>query len=449
MSQELLIAAIEQAERSEPAVRAAALLHAARVLATWDQAAAEHMLEKGIALAQELPDNARTAILGNAVSLAAAVSPKHALPLYATFRRKDPFGGAVVGLVNAMAQHGHIGDAITYLNDPLPGDRFPLHFVTNLAGECRDDETRLKLLQAAIRSWREHPPDAAGHEPFAGPSFVGFFARSGHLLPREEASQVLTEIVEWTRKAPAETRRMLPSRQELEAQLGHPAPALGRRTKADISEDAMMIGSCFGSDDDPPNSQVIYMREAIGNDFRAAFDEAFSRYAHDSDAENPNEAPKECWPSTHEFRNILFKAGQHLGLAAMKYLNRIPDADLRLLAQIDLCAAIAGLPQIGGITIVYPRRRARPSIRAAAVLDPATNESTEGSSGQDPGGVGIRCPKCGWKPRAEDCWCCDCGHRWNTFDTGGVCPGCQHQWKTTQCPQCGEWSPHSEWYAQG
>ena len=33
----------------------------------------------------------------------------------------------------------------------------------------------------------------------------------------------------------------------------------------------------------------------------------------------------------------------------------------------------------------------------------------------------IRCLLCGWSPRKEDKWC---GHSWNTFDTGGVCPAC-------------------------
>ena len=63
MSQQLLLTAREQAERSEPAVRAAALMHIARVLARSDQAAAEQLLEQGIALAKELD--------GDAASLAA------------------------------------------------------------------------------------------------------------------------------------------------------------------------------------------------------------------------------------------------------------------------------------------------------------------------------------------------------------------------------------------
>lgn len=39
-----------------------------------------------------------------------------------------------------------------------------------------------------------------------------------------------------------------------------------------------------------------------------------------------------------------------------------------------------------------------------------------------------------------------CATVWHTFWTGGVCPGCGYQWKKTQCPACGELSPHKEWY---
>jgi len=40
----------------------------------------------------------------------------------------------------------------------------------------------------------------------------------------------------------------------------------------------------------------------------------------------------------------------------------------------------------------------------------------------------IRCPLCSWSPRKEDNWFCTCGNYWNTFDTGGVCPACLHEW---------------------
>jgi hypothetical protein len=43
---------------------------------------------------------------------------------------------------------------------------------------------------------------------------------------------------------------------------------------------------------------------------------------------------------------------------------------------------------------------------------------------------------------------CSCGHLWNTFETGGVCPACLHQWTSTQYLSCARWSPHSDWYAR-
>jgi len=71
----------------------------------------------------------------------------------------------------------------------------------------------------------------------------------------------------------------------------------------------------------------------------------------------------------------------------------------------------------------------------------------EEEKSHEPSGPRIRCPLCGWSPRKEDKWFCECGFEWNTFDTGGVCPACLHQWAETQCLSCSRWSPHSGWYA--
>ena len=166
------------------------------------------------------------------------------------------------------------------------------------------------------------------------------------------------------------------------------------------------------------DSELMPIAEALETNFEAAFREAEERYARDTDGENPNDAHKECWPSAREFRNILFKAGQHQGLAAAKHLDRIPDADLRLFAQIELCAAIAGLPQLGGLTThTHAQRR---------MLSPAELDQIFG-----PVIPGIRCPRCKWTPRTKSLWSCKCGHHWNTFDTRGLCPGCGHQWEIT------------------
>jgi hypothetical protein len=67
----------------------------------------------------------------------------------------------------------------------------------------------------------------------------------------------------------------------------------------------------------------------------------------------------------------------------------------------------------------------------------------------DPSGPHIRCPLCGWSPGKGGRWrCTSCGHAWNTFDSGGVCPGCLYQWMETQCLACARWSPHSAWYGE-
>ena len=67
-----------------------------------------------------------------------------------------PFGGAVVGLVNVMAQHGHIDDAIAYLRDPLPGDRFPYILSTTWSGNAA-------MMRPDGNSWNW--PSASGETP--------------------------------------------------------------------------------------------------------------------------------------------------------------------------------------------------------------------------------------------------------------------------------------------
>lgn len=60
----------------------------------------------------------------------------------------------------------------------------------------------------------------------------------------------------------------------------------------------------------------------------------------------------------------------------------------------------------------------------------------------------IYCPKCKEPPKLEDRWACvpSCGTTWHTFWTGGVCPGCGHNWTKTQCLACQQFSWHKDWY---
>jgi len=61
----------------------------------------------------------------------------------------------------------------------------------------------------------------------------------------------------------------------------------------------------------------------------------------------------------------------------------------------------------------------------------------------------VKCPSCQWKPATAFRWVCtggNCGHAWNTFDTGGVCPECSKIWDETFCYECKTMQPHVDWY---
>jgi hypothetical protein len=466
MLDDLIASAAKQAEQSEPAVRAPALMHLARVVARSDQAAAEELLERGIALAEGIECDESSLLLGNAVALAAAVSAKHAVPLYAKYGNVGPFQRSVVVLVNNLAQHGHIDDAIAYLRNPLPGDRFPLDFVNNIERECRDDEMRRELLELAIQEWRNPAPREEGpEERNAAPAFAGLFSRFWNLLPRKVAAPVLRELVDRILKMKSEPReytltenpqdpklssdqefelfKLMPALKELETDVARSVLEVHPRVAEAVKRFPLAMRSVWDGQRkyDPARDDVVEIgerelmpiAEALATDFEAAFRHAIGTFADDTDAESPNGAHKECWPSTREFRHILFKAGQHQGPPAAKHLDRIPDPDLRLFGKIELCAALAGLPQLGGLTTQYSRK---PRITSPAELDEIFGSILPG----------IRCPRCKWAPRTKILWSCKCEHQWNTFDTRGLCPGCGYQWERTACFQCGEESPHREWY---
>ena len=63
----------------------------------------------------------------------------------------------------------------------------------------------------------------------------------------------------------------------------------------------------------------------------------------------------------------------------------------------------------------------------------------------------IYCPQCAWRPLGSSRWLCSprmggCGVQWNTFWTGGVCPGCVYRWEITACLACRKFSLHRDWY---
>lgn len=67
---------------------------------------------------------------------------------------------------------------------------------------------------------------------------------------------------------------------------------------------------------------------------------------------------------------------------------------------------------------------------------------------QEPSGPHIRCPLCGWSPRKNDLWSCDCGHYGIRSTLQASARACLHQWAETQCLSCARWSAHSDWYTR-
>jgi hypothetical protein len=89
--------------------------------------------------------------------------------------------------------------------------------------------------------------------------------------------------------------------------------------------------------------QMALRQSSQEGDFGAPIDHALESYREDVAPDSPNQAPMTFWPSTCAFRTILYSAGKRLGPEAEILLDRIPDDDLRLFAQIELAAALAGL----------------------------------------------------------------------------------------------------------
>jgi TonB family protein len=105
---------------------------------------------------------------------------------------------------------------------------------------------------------------------------------------------------------------------------------------------------------------LLLLQGSRDGDFAQAMEYAQQQYRDDAKPEHGNQAPVEFWPSANRFRSILYAAGKRLGEDAGRYLARIDDPNLRLLAQIELAAAIAGLPELRGIE----RQQHRASFRA-------------------------------------------------------------------------------------
>jgi uncharacterized protein (TIGR03435 family) len=385
--QQLLSRARQDAERAAPAVQCAALLHIARVLTKIDRTEAERTLDEALDLAATLSDGEREVLLGEGAALAATVSPQRAFDLIPHLSL-DRDGILTRALFN-MLEHGFVAEAAAYLGDAIRGEAYPFHAALQAMGRGTDDETRLHVFRGAIRAMREDP-SSNGHGRFRRDhDFIRLFTRHWTRLPAAEARAVVRELLERILSEPdSRTNASFASGShrvqfsstheqrlfEILGPLRHLDPERAEsvvRSYADLaaaaarypygreSMDAAMHAELPPATSRPieqpdyidVGQRLIPIPEAIRTEFKDAFALALNLYGAENDSANFNEAPQECWASAFEFRKILYKAGRHEGPAAERYLERIPDLALRLLAQVELAAALAGLPPLGGRSI--------------------------------------------------------------------------------------------------
>jgi uncharacterized protein (TIGR03435 family) len=401
MPQDMVPDAREQADRSAPAVKAAALLHLARVLTKVDSAEAEHVLDEGLALTATLPEGERDILIGEAAALAATVSPRRAFPL-ALEAYTDRESVLRRALFN-MLEHGHVQEAVAYLSEPAPGEPYPFEAALQAMGRGSDEETRLRVFRGAIRALRQQR-SSDRPEPFRPwHHFMRLFTYHWRRLPADEARTVVRDLVGWIQSEPdsrtnasfgsgSHTVRFSSTHEQLLFQILGPLRHLDPDRAASIAGRHPQLSAAAGEfpyGQESMNAaaraeqpaiprepveqphyidvgrRLIPIPEAIRTEFKDAFAAAFHEYAADTDPEHFNDAPQICWPSAFEFRKILYHAGRHEGRAATRYLDRIPDPALRLFAQIECAAALAGLPPLGGRTIRPGPRGLREMVRVS------------------------------------------------------------------------------------
>jgi hypothetical protein len=86
-----------------------------------------------------------------------------------------------------------------------------------------------------------------------------------------------------------------------------------------------------------------------------ALEDAAALYKQDTNADDPNQALREYWPSTQSYRRIIYRATAMFGPEAEPLLAKITDPDLALLARIEMAQALLGRPRTqGNISVSKP-----------------------------------------------------------------------------------------------
>ena len=103
------------------------------------------------------------------------------------------------------------------------------------------------------------------------------------------------------------------------------------------------------------NITDLYMKMGETEKAKDSLDQSLAvanrMYKKDTDADDPNTAPKAYWASTNGYRSIMSNAGKIDSAWAMNLMKEVPDDGIRVFNQIAMANALLGTPG-GGFQIV-------------------------------------------------------------------------------------------------
>ncbi len=189
MPDELLTPAREQAEKSEPGVRVAALLRIARVESAVDREQARKTFEQALTETRQIAGADGDFLLKHARLIAAAVAPDLVPDIPALDHLPRHVSSETVGRI--MLDHQHQGFAFDYVVRYDEPSSFPFGVAAAFIRSLDNDGNRLAVLRSTIVAWRT----AREARHFHSFQFISIFQSQWKLLPLEEAAAVAREIV--------------------------------------------------------------------------------------------------------------------------------------------------------------------------------------------------------------------------------------------------------------
>jgi hypothetical protein len=397
--------AIEESRGREAAVQAMALVYGARVLATADGEAARRAYAEGAAAMESLPLARRqsTLLLHDVVCLGASVDPAAAIVLFRRLQSDEPHPSCHntgTMLVQSLARRGDWEAALELLEDPRCDTGGGLAIVA-WAADPAMQRRAMQAVRERWRAWRKQLREHSGApgERWVESDFFHLFPMHWRKLDAAEQAGWLDEILQALESDPDRpTRAGFGGRVEMDSTRdAHLFEILGAlralkpaeevdailRTHPRVVEAAEIYplglesllmeqrpacdgggrgeGFLFGGSgrDREMLPHLMAAHQGDADAVEELLGEADRRFREDIDPDDPNLAPRVCWPSCHAYKLAMYWAGRLSGMAGESLLARIPDRDFALLASIELAAGVLGMEAPIGVRMEHHPNRLR------------------------------------------------------------------------------------------